>query len=364
MNKILKVIGLSSSLTEQEGMESFSRLIQELAPPNFRLKHISTWDSSHKGVQNIFHFLRACFTFLQLILKREVDLAHIHFSERESIVRKILIGSVAYPAGVPVVLHAHGCEFHVFYSKAPKLLRRVMDAFFKRSSLLIVSSESWKEFYVDNCKLPPDRVIVLQNPVVFPRLIPLRPAAALRKDRCVKFLFMGKINDRKGVYDLVHAIFMMNAQDKEKTKVLFVGSGEIEQLKHFADDLEVLDQLDFLDRVNAEMRDRLLAESDVFVLPSYNEGLPMTLLEAVSWGLPVITTAVGDVPEIITSNVNGFLLQPGDVAGLSKVMSSLINNEDLRFDLGSRARNGVILLDIESYSKNLFNLYEKIAGKA
>ncbi|MBW4481989.1 MAG: glycosyltransferase family 4 protein [Tildeniella torsiva UHER 1998/13D] len=363
MNKVHNIIGIGPSLTEQGGMGSINKMIQELTSPDFSLRYIATWDSSQKGSQKVFYFLRSFFVFLSVIFQKEIDLVHIHFSERGSLARKILIGSIAYQAGIPIILHAHGCEFHLFYSELPNILKRVINAFFKRSSILIVLSESWKEFYINNCKLSSDQIIVLNNPVVFPKLIPSRSAAPLSKDSCINFLFMGKINERKGVYDLIHSISMMSTEDKEKTKILFAGSGEIEQLKRFADDFDVLDQLQFLGWVNAKVRDRLLAEADVFVLPSYNEGLPMALLEAMSWGLPVITTAVGGIPEIITPDVNGFLLQPGDTAGLSHAMSILINNKDLRSNLGSKAREGIALLDIENYSQRLFNLYKKAIEK-
>ncbi|MEA5449341.1 glycosyltransferase family 4 protein [Leptolyngbya sp. CCNP1308] len=363
MNKLLNVIGVGPSLTEQGGMGSVSRLIQELTSPSFSLRYIETWDSSHKGVQKLFYFLKGYLTFLRVVLQKEVDLVHIHCSERGSLLRKILIGSVAYQAGIPYILHAHGCEFHVFYSQLPNILKKIIDAFFRRSSMLIVLSESWKEFYISNCKLQPEQVMVLKNPVVFPRYVPLRSAASLNKTRCIKFLFMGKINERKGVYDLVQSISKMDPKDQEKITVILAGSGEVEQLKSFADDLNVLNQLQFLGWVNAEVRDRLLAEADVFILPSYNEGLPMALLEAMSWGLPVITTAVGGIPEVVTPNVNGFLLQPGDIVGLSNAMSSLINNGSLRSNLGSKARNGIASLDIESYSERLFGLYKKAVKK-
>jgi glycosyltransferase involved in cell wall biosynthesis len=95
----------------------------------------------------------------------------------------------------------------------------------------------------------------------------------------------------------------------------------------------------------------------VFILPSYNEGLPMALLEAMSWGLPVITTPVGGIPELVISGTNGLLVNPGDIAGLSAALQSLVASEQLRLQLGNAARATVMPFEIGKYFSQLASVY-------
>jgi glycosyltransferase involved in cell wall biosynthesis len=104
----------------------------------------------------------------------------------------------------------------------------------------------------------------------------------------------------------------------------------------------------------------MLAKADVFVLPSYNEGLPMALLEAMSWGLPVITTPVGGIPEVVSNTQNGLLVTPGDIQQLSEAMQSLIKEEKLRLSLGSAARISVAPLDVKDYFGSLKSIYHSV----
>lgn len=96
------------------------------------------------------------------------------------------------------------------------------------------------------------------------------------------------------------------------------------------------------------------------LLPSYNEGLPMAILEAMSWGLPVITTPVGGIPEVIENGKTGLLITPGHIQELTAAMQSLIENPSFRLSLGFAARKRVEPLSIEHYSDALFSLYHSI----
>ena len=75
-------------------------------------------------------------------------------------------------------------------------------------------------------------------------------------------------------------------------------------------------------------------DADIFILPSYNEGLPMSILEAMSYGLPVISTPVGGIPEIVKDGVNGYLIFPGDNEALAEKIELLAKNKELRLRMG------------------------------
>jgi glycosyltransferase involved in cell wall biosynthesis len=102
----------------------------------------------------------------------------------------------------------------------------------------------------------------------------------------------------------------------------------------------------------------------VFVLPSYNEGLPMAILEAMSWGLPIISTPVGGIPEVVIPDRHGFLVTPGDIEGLTAAIERAIDDEPLRLSLGDNARQSAVAFDVLQYSIRLGDLYRSILARS
>jgi glycosyltransferase involved in cell wall biosynthesis len=109
--------------------------------------------------------------------------------------------------------------------------------------------------------------------------------------------------------------------------------------------------------INAEECQQLLSSSDVFILPSYHEGLPVAMLEAMAWGLPVIVSPVGGIGDVVKHHLTGLLVEPGNVQQLMAAMQSLIQDEHLRLKLGQQARQQVAPLDIRHYYSALLTVY-------
>jgi glycosyltransferase involved in cell wall biosynthesis len=215
-----------------------------------------------------------------------------------------------------------------------------------------VLSESWKNFYTNNLGLKTEQVVVLPNPVKLPSQVPHR----IHRDK-VSFVFLGRIGQRKGTFDLIRAFSLLPAEQKTKSELVVAGDGDVEQARRLVESLNLVEYITVLDWIDSAQRDALLAKADVFVLPSYNEGLPMALIEAMSWGLPVVTTPVGGIPELVTHTTNGLLVNPGNIQQLSEAMQSLLKDENMRLSLGRTARLSVIHLDVEKYLNSLLCIY-------
>jgi glycosyltransferase involved in cell wall biosynthesis len=218
-------------------------------------------------------------------------------------------------------------------------------------------------------------VNVLYNPVSVPPSIPNRSG----RNR-LKLVFLGRIGKRggpmdlakslisfpkqdKGAFDLIEAFAELPAADLQRTELVLAGNGDLESAHRLIAKLNLTDKVSILDWLDPVRRDELLATADAFILPSYNEGLPMSMLEAMAWGLPAIVTPVGGIPEVIRHNRNGLLVEPGDRAQLIQAMHQLIGDEALRLSLGRAARHSVEHLDIHNYINSLSNLYATIANK-
>lgn len=352
----VKIIMLGESLARQGGIVSVEKLILQEAPPNVQIKHIATLVNG-SVLDKIVGFGRAIVEFFWTLLSTQSNLIHIHVAERGSAWRKAILTLIGLMFRKPIILHAHGPEFHVFYSKLPQPLKLGLSWIFCRCDRFIVLSESWKNFYIDNVGLKAEQIVVLPNPVKLPAQIPHRASSPQ-----VSFVFLGRIGQRKGTFDLIRAFATLPAEYKSRSRLILAGDGDVTQAQNLIASLSLSNYITVFDWLNSEQRDALLASSDVFVLPSYNEGLPMSLLEAMSWSLPSITTPVGGIPELVTHTKNGLLVNPGDIQQLSAAMQSLIDSENLRLDLGSNARKSVAPFDVKYYFNHLVGIYRSVLG--
>jgi glycosyltransferase involved in cell wall biosynthesis len=104
------------------------------------------------------------------------------------------------------------------------------------------------------------------------------------------------------------------------------------------DELGIAENVTLLGWIGARRREELLARATVFVLPSHAEGLPVSMLEAMAAGCPVIATAVGGIPDVISDGFNGLLIPPRDPAALARAMERLLTDPPLAFAMGRAAR--------------------------
>lgn len=347
-NNPIKVVMLGDSLSKQGGIVTVEKLMLEQAPPEIQIYHIGTVvDGS--AIKKVLVFGIALYKFVLHLLITKVDIIHIHVAERGSAFRKSIITLIAKLVfRKPVILHSNSPEFHLFYQQLPQWLQQSLLWIFSKCDRFIAVSESWKNFYIHDFGLKVEQVLVLANPIKLPAQVPLRT-----NSHPVSFVCLGRIGQRKGSFDLIRAFAMLPDQYKTQASLCLAGDGDVEKVRNLVDSLNLLKYVTVLDWIDPNQRDSLLAKADVFVLPTYNEGLPLALLEAMGWGLPAITTPVGGIPNVITHNKNGLLVNPGDIQHLSAAMQSLLEEEELRLSLGSAARVSVAPFDITKYIDSL-----------
>ncbi|HVL76715.1 MAG TPA: glycosyltransferase family 4 protein, partial [Noviherbaspirillum sp.] len=143
--------------------------------------------------------------------------------------------------------------------------------------------------------------------------------------------------DRKGTYDLLRAVARV-VKTHPDLKLVLAGDGEIERVRREVVRLGLTSHVEVLDWVSGRRKEALLERAAIYVLPSYCEGLPMSVLEAMAAGLPVVTTPVGGVPEAITDGLEGRLVVPGDVDALCEALDALLSQLELRRQMGQAAR--------------------------
>jgi glycosyltransferase involved in cell wall biosynthesis len=350
---MLRVLMLGPELEQMGGMATVENLVVVHTPSELEIIHIPTHDYG-SIIFRINLFLVAVFKTIWTLSTstKQVDVVHILLSQRGSAWRKAILTLIVRAYNKPVVLHAQSSEFHVFFDNLPQQLQSLLRWIYQKCAHFIALSESWQKYYMMSLGMDDSQVVVLPNPVQFPPDVPTRLAS-----KPVKLLFLGRIGQRKGAFDLIAAFAALPNAHKTMAHLTIAGDGEGEQAREKVKRLGLEASITILDWLNPEQRDTYLAKSDVFILPTYNEGLPLALLEAMGWGLPAITTPVGGIPELVTSGQDGILVEPGNIEQLAHAMRSLIENEDLRRSIGMKARERVEPLNISNYCATLAEIY-------
>jgi len=351
----LHVLMLGPALTVKGGVTAVEKLILPALPSYIDARHVATMADGGK-FSKLLRYLAALPTAVLNFFW--ADLVHIHFASRASSMRKKVLAEMALFFGRPVVMHAHGAEYHMYWTEMTEAQRRHKLSLFKRIDALIVLGDSWRKFFT-SIGVPEDKISVLPNPVALPAQIPIRQA-----DATAQFVYLGIMDYRKGSFDLLEAVASLPEDVRNAVRFVIAGNGEVARMRAEVKAKGLESVVTVRDWLNVQQRDQLLAESDVFVLPSYNEGLPMAMLEAMAWGLPPLCTPVGSIPEYVTSGVNGITVTPGDVPALAQAITQLALNGADRVRMGQQARKTIEPLNLDDYIEKLCHVYDGVAGEA
>jgi glycosyltransferase involved in cell wall biosynthesis len=200
-------------------------------------------------------------------------------------------------------------------------------------------------------------VVVLANPVSVPSQVPDRAGRAQ-----VQFVHLGRLGERKGGYDLVDAFAGLPEGLRNRARLVLAGDGDVDGVRKRAEPIG--SNVEVLSWINAQERDRLLRQSDVFALPSRAEGVPMALLEAMAYGLPSITSPVGGIPDVFRDGMDGSLVTPGNVDQIRAAMAKYIVDDSARLGAGRSARARAGDYDVHVYARRLAEIYQRIAPVA
>lgn len=196
----------------------------------------------------------------------------------------------------------------------------------------------------------PTSAVVLK-PLISTDLVVDTPRVAAE---ATELLYVGRLADEKGIDNLLRAVARLDSREMD-IHLNIVGSGPAnESLRELASELGVMDTVTFHGFVpkGPELW-KQFDEADLFVLPSHTEGLPRVVAEAMARGLPVVTTAVGGLPELVDDGENGFLVEPGDVDGLVEAIVEVCSDEGLRERVARTALETAESLTFEAEAETL-----------
>lgn len=258
---------------------------------------------------------------------------HVNMAERLSMFRKGVMVATCRALGVPVVIHLHA-QTKSFYRSLPAPAQAAVRWMFSLASNVIVIGSGPRRFVIDELGVEPNKVSIVINGVPGPANPPVRRIAV---DGVRRVLFVGRLCEPKGVSDLLKALAKARL-DREKVEVTFAGNGDIAGYQQMARDLGIDSFVHFPGWCTQEQVDDLMQRSDMLVLPSHDEVLPLVVLEALANGVAVVCTPVGELPMLLSDRENAHFVPAGDVDQLATTLSALLNDDELLLELGRNGR--------------------------
>ena len=350
LNKISKrVLTLGPGPGNAGGIASVISSYSEFFDP---FHFISTTENGG-AIKKILTFFKAVIAVPFVVLFCKIRIVHIHGASHTSFYRKSFFIYLCKFLRTKVILHIHGGSFIDFINHSKgKRVRRIL----QKCDAIIVLGKPWKDFMKEI--LGHEYIYILNNIISHPLL---EEDTNLNKNDVLNLLFLGHINNEKGIFDLVEVLHE-NRELFAGQVILHIGGGLFEEnrLVKYLSDNELQDMVKFHGWVAGKEKARLLSLADVFILPSYIEGLPISILEAMSYSLPVISTSVGAIPDIIKVQENGLLVQPGDKKKLKESIEYFICNPEKIKLFGRNNRKRAENFFPEVVEKDLMQIYIRI----
>ena len=300
-------------------------------------------------------FVWAYGKILWKLLRRQVDVALLNVSERGSCYRKAAIMRLCHRFSVPVIFHHHGAEFNDFYSQLSGRRKAAISRALTEVDLNIVLSRRQQKDILE--KAPGARVGFLYNSVRIGQQNPYGGGRNL-------LVTFGRLGERKGTYDFLTVLRQLDAELPPEIQVALCGDGDVEQIRALVKEYHLEHRVLHVGWVTGKKKEAFMKRAMVHILPSYQEVLPMSILETMACGIPNISTRIASIPEVIRDGENGFLVEPGDIAMLKKRILMLVADAELRTDF-SRAAYETIKAEfsLEHNIRRLENIFTRLRQK-
>lgn len=317
-----KIIIIGPSVTNSKG--GMAEVISEIKnDPVLREQHNLYFYESFRDAGLLRRIIFSAFSLLRFYMTGgNYDIYHIHMASYGSTFRKGYYVYAAKRWGKKVILHIHGAGFIEFYNHLGKKKQEKVAKILHSADLVIVLSEKWKHDIEELFQLK--ECVALPNGVV-----PDKFTDAINNPQLYRnsFLMLGRLGKRKGTYDLIDAMEIA-VKKKPELRLYLAGDGDISQIEKMILHRGLRNNVIVVGWVDYDEKIELLKKTATFVLPSYKEGMPMAILEAMAAGKAIISTEVGSIPEVVQRE-NGRLIQPGDIDALANTMIEFSENVDM-----------------------------------
>lgn len=352
----MKILVIGPSITKSKG--GMATMIEGLKYSEILSNNDLEFYSSYIDGNFLVRLFYSFFSYFRFkFIRKKYDIYHIHSASYGSLFRKSRYVYYLKRKRKKVILHIHGAEFMVFYNKLNDTKKNKVVSTLKKANVVVALSDGWKKTFEDafgliNCVSIPNGIDVKKYEMCQCNII----------DNRMSFISLGRLGERKGTYLLIDAVKSI-IRDCPDIKVYLAGDGEIDKAKEIIKRYGLENNIFVLGWLGLEEKKKYLSLVSTLILPSYNEGLPMAILEAMAAKKVIISTNVGAISCVVNSD-NGFLIDSGDVKSLAHSIKTIYNNE---CDCNSKSENSYKKImseyDTRVIHRKIEELYKKIVNE-
>ncbi len=316
-----------------------------------RFKCVSNSDNGNSFYKAAIAAWAVLQTGWKLITDHSINIVHIHTASYNSFRRSYVFLRLARVFGKKVVLHIHGGAFKDYYETKPTWIAAALN----KCDVIITLSQSWQVFFTEITNGP--KVCVVENIVAPPADT---DATTTSDNNLCHLLFLGDITQPKGIFDLLDVLAQHADEFNSKLVLHVAGNGNLNEMHRIIKQHSLHNIVSYEGFVSGQKKANLLKQCSALILPSHTEGLPVSILEAMSYGKPVLATAVGGIPEVVHDGVNGILLSPGDNENLYHALKFALDNPAQLQHMGQRALQAVQPYLPDNVCQRLSNIYNSL----
>lgn len=329
----MRVVQVGPDETRPGGMRTVMLTLKDSGLRDlYGMDIIGTSSKTHR----IKTFLYGFRTLKKLVREGLCNCVHIHMSENASVYRTVfMIRWIKRHSCSRVIVQSHGSSVQSFFARCPRFLKARLLGGLGMADLLVVLTPGWERWW--RKLLPNMCYAVVPNGVAIPEI-----NLHCKGDGCCgigrnSILFMGQLGERKGTYLLISAIPKVLTRHPD-ARFVFAGDGEIEQCAAYASELGVSGSCEFVGWADEGKKADLLNGATMLVLPSKEESFGIVLLEAMSYGLPVICSDGGFMHEVVDDGKDGIVFPTGDDSALAEAVCALLENPERSHAMGCAGR--------------------------
>jgi glycosyltransferase involved in cell wall biosynthesis len=289
----------------------------------------------------------------QLARQNHYDLTHSFFS----VPCGYLSLKLKKKFGIPYIISLRGSDVPGYserFTLLYKFITPIIKKIWKHADFVIANSEGLKELALKS--EPAHEIGVIYNGI---DIYEFHPESALKDSSKFRIICVSRVTPRKGIRFLVQA-FKTLSEKFSQVELVIIGDGnERKSLEDLARGLNLGEKVNFMGQVPHENLHEHYSKSDVFVLPSLNEGMSNTMLEALASGLPIVATDTGGTKELVTEGVNGFVVGMQDSKDLADKIEKLIEDNQLLNQMSLASRKRAEQLSWENVAAEYLKVYQE-----
>lgn len=287
-----------------------------------------------------------------MYLPSKYEIVHVHACSDIDFYRSALFIYLFKAMGKKVIMHMHGAMFENFYHNNPSLVRKVCG----KCDMIVTVSNYFVRFF-ESEKL--NRCVRLLHNNIEPHIA---CKSSNKPDGMTIFSYFGAIDDRKGIFECIEAIGENAEEFRGKAEFHLGGNGNVARLESMITKYGIDDIVKFHGWIGPAEKHELLSNTDVFLHPSKFESFGISILEAMDYGLPIITTETGGITDLVTDGINGLTVKPGDSQMIATAMLRLMSDSDLRQKLGAESARRAKTFYPDPTAQKLTDLYTELLG--